>query len=196
MKSWLQCLTIKAVIEWKHEKISCENSNVVPHEVQLQAYCWRNEGLADELSEKKEKKEGKSYTQFNMQVKVWHIGIRNVMKHVWRITCCHMEGGKWKCKIWPGNVKGNIFQVGLCASVVIHIREHDGSENVAKKKCQSRLLVPLDLSNVSDLFRQELNSCGLYQPSKKERIIRRRMFTSSAKRSIRRFEVVVPQWTS
>ena len=155
MKSWLQCLTIKAVIEWKHEKISCENSNVVPHEVQLQAYCWRNEGLADELSEKKEKKEGKSYTQFNTQVKVWHIGIRNVMKHVWRITCCHMEGGKWKCKIWPGNVKGNIFQVGLCASVVIHIREHDGSENVAKKKkkCQSRLLVPLDLSNVSDFAR-------------------------------------------
>ena len=98
---------------------------------------------------KKETKEEKSYTQ----VKVWHIGIRNVMKHVWRITCCHMEGGKWKCKIWPGNVKGNIFQVGLCASVVIHIREHDGSENVAKKKCQSRLLVPLDLSNVSDFAR-------------------------------------------
>ena len=68
---------------------------------------------------KKERKEEKSYTQ----VKVRHIRIRNVMKHVWRITCCHMEGGKWKCKIRPGNVKGNIFQVGLCASVRIHIGE-------------------------------------------------------------------------
>ena len=68
---------------------------------------------------KKERKEEKSYTQ----VQVWHIGIRNVMKHVWRITCCHMEGGTWKWKIRPGNVKGNIFQVGLCAFVRIHIGE-------------------------------------------------------------------------
>ena len=68
---------------------------------------------------KKERKEEKSYTQ----VQVWHIGIRNVMKHVWRITCCQMEGGKCKCKIRPRNVKANIFQVGLCASVRIHIGE-------------------------------------------------------------------------
>lgn len=72
---------------------------------------------------KRKKKEGKSYTQFNTKVKVRHIGIRDVTKHVWRITCCHMEGGKWKYKIRPGNVKGNIFQVGLCASVLIHIGE-------------------------------------------------------------------------
>ena len=69
------------------------------------------------VKKRKEKKE-------NAQVKVWHMGIRNVMKHVWRIiTCCHMERGKRKCKIRPGNVKGNIFQVGLYASVRIHIGE-------------------------------------------------------------------------
>lgn len=195
MKNWLQCLTIKAVIEWKHEKISCENGNVVPHEVQLQAYCWRNEGLADELSKKKERKEGKS----NTQVKVWHMGIRNVMKHVWRIiTCCHMERGKRKCKIRPGNVKGNIFQVGLYASVRIHIGELTQRRREWKrrpKKCQSLLYGPLNMPKCKR-FLLELNSCGLYPPSERETIIRRRMFTSSAKRSIRRLHVVVLQWTS
>ena len=152
MKNWLQCLTIKAVIEWKHEKISCENGNVVPHEVQLQAYCWRNEGLADELSKKKERKEGKS----NTQVKVWHMGIRNVMKHVWRIiTCCHMERGKRKCKIRPGNVKGNIFKSGymlLFGYILGSLRNDDGSENVAKKNVNRFYMALLICQNVSDFF--------------------------------------------
>ena len=45
-------------------------------------------------------------------------------------------------------------------------------------------------------FFLELNFIGLYPGSKRERKIRRRMFTSSIKRSIRRFDVVVGQWTS
>jgi len=42
----------------------------------------------------------------------------------------------------------------------------------------------------------KLNSSGLYSGSKKKRKIRRRMFTSSIKRGIRRFHVVFAQWTS
>lgn len=91
---------------------------------------------------KKERKEEKSYTQ----VKVWHRGIRNVVKHVWRITCCHMEGGKWKCKIRPGNVKGNIFQVGyvlLFGYILGSLRNDGGSENVGKKKIVNRVHLSL-----------------------------------------------------
>ena len=42
----------------------------------------------------------------------------------------------------------------------------------------------------------ELNSKGVYSGSKAGRKIRRRMSTSSIKRQIRRFQVVVVQWTS
>ena len=42
----------------------------------------------------------------------------------------------------------------------------------------------------------ELNSYGFYSGSKRARKIRCRMFTSSIKRQIRRFHVVVMQWTS
>ena len=52
MENGLQHLTIKTVIKGKHKKISRKNSDVVPHEVLLQANSWRNEGLADELGEK------------------------------------------------------------------------------------------------------------------------------------------------
>ena len=42
----------------------------------------------------------------------------------------------------------------------------------------------------------ELNSLRIYSSSKIGRKIRRRMSTSSIKRQIRRFHVVVVQWTS
>ena len=45
-------------------------------------------------------------------------------------------------------------------------------------------------------FLLELNSLGLYRGSKGERKIRCRMFTSSIKPRIRRFDVLVGQWTS
>ena len=45
-------------------------------------------------------------------------------------------------------------------------------------------------------FLLELNSYGLYPASKREKKIRRSMFTSSIKRHIRRFHVEVVQWTS
>ena len=51
----LQHLTIKAVIKGEHKEISCEDGNVVPHEVLFQTNSWRNEGLTDELEEKKDK---------------------------------------------------------------------------------------------------------------------------------------------
>ena len=42
----------------------------------------------------------------------------------------------------------------------------------------------------------ELNSLRIYSSSKRGRKIRRRMSTSSIKRQIRSFHVVVVQWTS
>ena len=45
-------------------------------------------------------------------------------------------------------------------------------------------------------FLLELNSYGLYPASKREKKIRRSMFTSSIKRHIRKFHVEVVQWTS
>ena len=79
--------------------------------------------------------------------------------------------------------------------------DHDGSENVAKKmnlfpfKPATRLLSNLIASKCRRLF-LELNSQGFYSSSKRGRKIRRRMSTSSIKRQIRRFHVVVVQWTS
>ena len=77
----------------------------------------------------------------------------------------------------------------------------DGSENDAKKnefasfQTLSRLFGPTQFVKCGQ-FLLDLNSSGLYATSKRERKIRPRMFTSSIKRRIRRFYVVVVQWTS
>ena len=51
------------------------------------------------------------------------------------------------------------------------------------------------MSNTGDFSFMELNSYGFYSGSKRGKKIRRRMFTSSIKRQIRRFHVVVVKWT-
>ena len=48
-------LTVKTIIEGKHQEISCEDSNVVPHEVLLQSNSRRNECFTDELKGNKSK---------------------------------------------------------------------------------------------------------------------------------------------
>ena len=78
--------------------------------------------------------------------------------------------------------------------------DDDGSENVAKKtnlrsfKLNRVDLNPLNISNAGDF---SLN-CILkdFIQVKKRRKIRRRMSTSSIKREITRFQVVVVHWTS
>ena len=76
--------------------------------------------------------------------------------------------------------------------------DDDGSENVSKNmnsrpfKLYRAYLDPL---NVGD-FSWSWFFSGLFLGSKRERKIRRRVFTSFIKRSIRRFHVVVVQWTS
>ena len=47
-------LTVEAIVEGKHKKISCEDSNVIPHKVLLKPKSWRNEGLADKLVKKQQ----------------------------------------------------------------------------------------------------------------------------------------------
>ena len=81
-------------------------------------------------------------------------------------------------------------------------KDHDdGSENVGKKnefgffQTWSRLFGPAQYLTGRRLF-LALNSYGFYSGSKRWRKIRRRMSTSSIKRQIRRFHVVVVQWTS
>ena len=52
----------------------------------------------------------------------------------------------------------------------------------------------LNLSNVGEFSRSGIFQ-GLYPGSKRERKIRRQMLTSSVKRRIGRFDIVVVQWT-
>ena len=52
----------------------------------------------------------------------------------------------------------------------------------------------LNLSNVGEFSRSGILQ-GLYPGSKRERKIRRQMLTSSVKRRIGRFDIVVVQWT-
>ena len=59
----------------------------------------------------------------------------------------------------------------------------------------SRLFGPAQFAECKR-FLLELNSYGLYPASKREKKIRRSMFTSSIKRHIRRLHVEVVQWTS
>ena len=59
----------------------------------------------------------------------------------------------------------------------------------------SRLFGPAQFAECKR-FLLELNSYGLYPASKREKKIRRSMFTSSIKRHIRKFHVEVVQWTS
>ena len=70
--------------------------------------------------------------------------------------------------------------------------EDERNENVAKNESAS---FHRSIRQVWAFFLQ-LNSNGLYRGSKRERKIRHHMFTSSIKRRIRRFDVVVVQWTS
>ena len=79
--------------------------------------------------------------------------------------------------------------------------DEDGSEKVAKNESASFQthsclfnLDPLNSSNVDD-FSWSWILEGLYPGSKRERKIRRRIFTSSMKRRGRRFHVLVGQWT-
>ena len=77
----------------------------------------------------------------------------------------------------------------------------DGSENAAEKrnlhscKLNRVYLDPLNMSNAGDVSWNWIVK-GFYSSSKKGRKIRRRLSTSSIKRQIRRFHVVVVQWTS
>ena len=72
--------------------------------------------------------------------------------------------------------------------------EDESSGNVTKKWiCVLSWLSGLAQFVKCGRFFQELNSKGLYPGSKRERKIRRHMFTSSIKRRIRRFDVVVEQ---
>ena len=76
--------------------------------------------------------------------------------------------------------------------------EDERNENLAKKwicVLSSRLFGPAQFVKCGRFFLQ-LNSNGIYRGSKRERKIRHHMFTSSIKRRIRRFDVVVGQWTS
>ena len=66
-----------------------------------------------------------------------------------------MERGKRKCKIRPGNVKGNIFKSGymlLFGYILGSLRNDDGSENVAKKNVNRFYMALLICQNVSDFF--------------------------------------------
>ena len=78
--------------------------------------------------------------------------------------------------------------------------DDDGSENVAKKtnlrsfKLNRVDLNPLNMSNAGDFSLNWILKDFIQV--KKRRKIRRRMSTSSIKREIRRFQVVVVLWTS
>ena len=98
------------------------------------------------------------------------------------------------------------FKVYSKASTIDILRtldkdDDDGSENVGKKmnlrsfKLNRVYLDPLSMSNAGD-FSWSWILKGFYSGSKRGRKIRRRMSTSSIKRQIRRFHVVVVQWTS
>ena len=76
-----------------------------------------------------------------------------------------------------------------------------GNENVDKKmnsrsfKLNRVYLDPINMSNAGD-FSWSWILKDFFSGSKRRRKIHRRMFTSSIKRQIRRFHVVVVQWTS
>ena len=100
------------------------------------------------------------------------------------------------------------FKVGWCPQqnncmgrVTLSYNDDDGSENITEKwKCAfsqtlSRLFRTAQFVRCSQSF-LVLNSYGLYPCSNRERKICRRMSTSSTKRRIGRFHLVVVQWTS
>ena len=75
--------------------------------------------------------------------------------------------------------------------------DDDGSENVAKNmNCVLLNLIASIWSRSLCQMQATFPGVGFYSGSKRGRKIRRRMSTSSMKRQIRRFHVVVVQWTS